>query len=196
MTRRRASTSTTPSSCCRCPASWASTRPTARRSPPQNGRYGPYLQKVGADGKKDSRSLTNEEQLLTVTLDDARGALRPAQAAAGPGGQAAAARARRGPGQRQADGDQGRPVRPLRHRRRDQRVAAQVRRRRDHHRRAGRRSCWPTGASAARPRRRRQEGTRRRHAKKAAKKARRPQEGAGQEVAAKKAAGRRRPAGP
>ncbi|MFN8038806.1 MAG: type I DNA topoisomerase [Acidimicrobiales bacterium] len=37
-----------------------------------NGRYGPYIQKVGADGKKDSRSLQNEEQLLTVTLDQAR----------------------------------------------------------------------------------------------------------------------------
>ena len=37
----------------------------------QNGRYGPYIQKVGADGKKDSRSLQNEEQLLTVTLDEA-----------------------------------------------------------------------------------------------------------------------------
>ena len=37
----------------------------------QNGRYGPYVQKVGADGKKDSRSLQNEEQLLTVTLDEA-----------------------------------------------------------------------------------------------------------------------------
>ncbi|HVN50719.1 MAG TPA: type I DNA topoisomerase [Acidimicrobiales bacterium] len=36
-----------------------------------NGKYGPYLQKVTPDGKKDSRSLTNEEQLLTVTLDEA-----------------------------------------------------------------------------------------------------------------------------
>ena len=35
-----------------------------------NGRYGPYVQKVDGEGKKDSRSLTNEEQLLTVTLDD------------------------------------------------------------------------------------------------------------------------------
>ncbi len=43
------------------------------------------------------------------------------------GGRAAAARARRGPGDRQADGDQGRPVRPLRHRRGDQRLAAQGR---------------------------------------------------------------------
>ncbi len=37
----------------------------------QNGKYGPYLQKIGADGKKDSRSITSEEQLLTITLDDA-----------------------------------------------------------------------------------------------------------------------------
>jgi DNA topoisomerase I len=37
----------------------------------QNGKFGPYLQKVLADGKKDSRSLTNEEQLFTVSLDEA-----------------------------------------------------------------------------------------------------------------------------
>jgi DNA topoisomerase-1 len=37
----------------------------------QNGKFGPYLQKVLPDGKKDSRSLTNEEQLLTVTLAEA-----------------------------------------------------------------------------------------------------------------------------
>ncbi len=50
----------------------------------QNGRYGPYLKKG-----KESRSLDNEEQLLTVTLDEClallaqakrrgRGAARPA----------------------------------------------------------------------------------------------------------------------
>ena len=33
----------------------------------QNGRYGPYISKGG----KDSRSLADEEQLFTVTLDDA-----------------------------------------------------------------------------------------------------------------------------
>ena len=33
----------------------------------QNGRYGPYISKGG----KDSRSLTDEEQLFTVTLDEA-----------------------------------------------------------------------------------------------------------------------------
>jgi DNA topoisomerase-1 len=38
----------------------------------QNGRYGPYVQKDLPDGKKDSRSLETEEQLLTVTLDEAR----------------------------------------------------------------------------------------------------------------------------
>ncbi len=37
----------------------------------QNGRYGPYIQKDLPDGKKDSRSLTNEEQLLTVELPEA-----------------------------------------------------------------------------------------------------------------------------
>jgi DNA topoisomerase-1 len=37
----------------------------------QNGKFGPYIQKLTADGKKDSRSLNNEEQLLTVTLDEA-----------------------------------------------------------------------------------------------------------------------------
>ncbi len=35
-----------------------------------NGRYGPYIQRV-VEGKKDSRSLDAEEQLFTVTVDDA-----------------------------------------------------------------------------------------------------------------------------
>jgi DNA topoisomerase I len=37
----------------------------------QNGRYGPYIQKDLADGKKDSRSLTEEQQLLSIGLDEA-----------------------------------------------------------------------------------------------------------------------------
>ncbi len=37
----------------------------------QNGRYGPYISKALADGKTDSRSLANEEQLLTVGVDEA-----------------------------------------------------------------------------------------------------------------------------
>ncbi|MFZ4585175.1 MAG: type I DNA topoisomerase [Acidimicrobiia bacterium] len=35
-----------------------------------NGRYGPYIQRE-FEGKKDSRSLDSEEQLFTVTVDDA-----------------------------------------------------------------------------------------------------------------------------
>jgi DNA topoisomerase-1 len=37
-----------------------------RRSPRRTGRYGPYLKKG-----TDSRSLTSEDQLFTVTLDEA-----------------------------------------------------------------------------------------------------------------------------
>jgi len=38
----------------------------------QNGKFGPYIQKLTPDGKKDSRSLSAEEQLLTVSLADAQ----------------------------------------------------------------------------------------------------------------------------
>ena len=41
----------------------------------QNGRYGPYLKKG-----TDSRSLETEDQLFTVTLDEALAHVRPAQA--------------------------------------------------------------------------------------------------------------------
>ncbi|MEZ5208678.1 MAG: type I DNA topoisomerase [Acidimicrobiales bacterium] len=36
-----------------------------------NGKFGPYIQKELPDGKKDSRSLENEEQLLTISLQQA-----------------------------------------------------------------------------------------------------------------------------
>jgi len=36
-----------------------------------NGRYGPYLQKIG-EGTKDTRSLESEDQLFTVTLAEAQ----------------------------------------------------------------------------------------------------------------------------
>ena len=114
-------------------------------------------------------------------LDRRAGDLRPAQAAPGPGGQAAAAPARRRPGQRQADGDQGRPLRALRHRRRDQRLAAQGRRRRDHHRRAGVRAAGrPARARSgrrrrpARPRRSRPRRRRRRPPRRPRPRRRRP----------------------
>lgn len=37
-----------------------------------NGRYGPYLTKTGADGKADTRSLASEDEIFTVTLDQAK----------------------------------------------------------------------------------------------------------------------------
>ena len=80
-----------------------------------------------------------------------QGAVRPAQGARPrrPPGGPAAARAGRGPGHRQADGDQGRPVRPVRHRRRDQRLAAQGRRRRLDQRPARRRAARRPARRAA-----------------------------------------------
>ena len=37
-----------------------------------NGRYGPYLTKTGADGKPDTRSLASEDEIFTVDLDKAK----------------------------------------------------------------------------------------------------------------------------
>ena len=37
-----------------------------------NGRYGPYLTKTGADGKSDTRSLASEDEIFTVELDKAK----------------------------------------------------------------------------------------------------------------------------
>ena len=91
-----------------------------------NGRYGPYVQKG-----KDYRNLDNEEQLLTITLDEALRDLRPAEGVPPRrpehGRQGPAARVRHRPGERAAGRRQGRPVRRLRHRRRDQRVDRQGR---------------------------------------------------------------------
>ena len=60
----------------------------------QNGRYGPYV-KQGTD----SRSLDTEDQLFTVTLDEALALFAAAEDARPPAAAAAAAaRARRRPG--------------------------------------------------------------------------------------------------
>ena len=100
-----------------------------------NGKFGPYLKKG-----TDSRSLLTEDQLLTVGGGRGPGPLRPAQDP-GPQRQGPAprdgARPRHGP----AHGGQGRPLRPLRDRRHDQRVAPTGRRRRGPHRRARRRAA-------------------------------------------------------
>ena len=78
----------------------------------QNGRYGPYLKRG-----TDSRSLTTEEQMFDITLDEAL-KIYPAETSCGTACfGTAAARAGHRPGDRQADGDQGRPVRAVRHRR-------------------------------------------------------------------------------
>jgi DNA topoisomerase-1 len=37
-----------------------------------NGRYGPYLTKTGADGKSETRSLGSEDELFTVDIDKAK----------------------------------------------------------------------------------------------------------------------------
>lgn len=37
-----------------------------------NGRYGPYITKTSPDGSTDSRSLANEDEIFTVTLDQAK----------------------------------------------------------------------------------------------------------------------------
>ncbi len=37
-----------------------------------NGRYGPYLTRTDAEGKKDTRSLPDEEQIFTISLDGAK----------------------------------------------------------------------------------------------------------------------------
>ena len=118
----------------------------------RNGRYGPYIQK-----EKESRSLESEEQLFTIDMPGALAAPRAAQAAArtAVGGDEAAPRARHRPGRRQGDRAQGGPLRPLRHRRRDEREPAQGRRPGDGHarprRRAARRAPREGAGEARRP---------------------------------------------
>ena len=81
----------------------------------QNGRYGPYLKKG-----TDTRSLETEEQIFSIDLP---GALEVfAQPKYGARASVERAQGVRGrPGQRQADPGARRPLRPVRHRRRDER---------------------------------------------------------------------------
>ena len=98
----------------------------------RNGRFGPYIQKG-----KETRSLEREEQLFEVTLEEALALLaKPKQ-----GGRRGAAKAPlrelgEDPLSGKGDRGQGRPLRPLRHRRRDERQPARRRLGRVGHRRA------------------------------------------------------------
>ena len=78
----------------------------------QNGRYGPYLKKG-----TDSRTLPNEDAMFTVTLDEALAIYAQPKRGRGASGDRPAARARRGPGEQEADRGQGRSLRRLRDRR-------------------------------------------------------------------------------
>jgi DNA topoisomerase-1 len=144
----------------------------------QNGRYGPYISRL-----KESRSLESEEALFEIDLEQALALLATPKTY----GRKAAAPSRRSrssarPGQRRADGRQGGPLRAVRHRRRDQRLAAQGRR----HRVADRRARCRAAGRAARPR----SGAEEDPAKKAPP--RRPgQEGAARKAPAKKAAAKK-----
>ena len=114
----------------------------------QNGRYGPYLKKG-----TDSRSLAAEDQLLTITLDEALAIYaQPKQR-----GRAAATAPLKelgdDPVSRQPIVVQVGPLRRLRHRRRVQRHAAQGRHRRGRSPWNGPPSCWPSAGPRARRRR-------------------------------------------
>ena len=77
--RSTRSRSRTRCGCCRCPASSGVDPADGDEITAQNGRYGPYIKKG-----TDSRSLESEEQLFTITLDEALELLAAAQASAGP----------------------------------------------------------------------------------------------------------------
>ena len=82
----------------------------------QSGRYGPYVKK-----DTESRSLEAEEQLFTITLDDALALLAQPKQRRGRNRRSRRCGDRPRPRERQAGGAEGGAVRPLRHRRRDER---------------------------------------------------------------------------
>ena len=114
----------------------APTPTPARRSWPTTAAFGPYLKRG-----TDTRSLASEDQLFTVTLDEALALFAQPKQRPGPGGGAAAARAGRRPGDQPAGGGQGGPLRALRDRRRHQRLACARATRRVHRHRARRRAA-------------------------------------------------------
>jgi DNA topoisomerase I len=123
----RPSRSPTRRNCCRCRASSANT-PNGESIIAQNGRYGPYL-----TWGKETRSLEDEEQIFTIDLAGGAGVARPTQAARASRGGRTAEGTRRGPGHQTQRRRAHRSLRPVRHRRRDQRHPATGRHARDHH---------------------------------------------------------------
>ena len=103
----------------------------------RNGRYGPYVQKG-----KESRSLETEEQLFSISLEDALALLAQPRERRG-GRQAATPLKEVGadPVTRQVDSRQVRPLRPVRDRRRDEREPPQRRRSRGADARPGARAA-------------------------------------------------------
>ena len=112
----------------------------------QNGRYGPYVKKG-----TDSRSLESEDQLFTLSLAEAKEMFAQPKTR-GRGRTAAPPLRELGEDpDRPPHRDQGRPVRPLRHRRRDQRLTPQGRRAWSPSPCSARWNCSPSAAPPARP---------------------------------------------
>ena len=119
----------------------------------QNGRYGPYLKKG-----TDSRTIASEEQLLSITLDEALAIYaQPKQRGRG-AATAPLKELGNDPVSGAAGRGEGRPLRRVRHRRRVQRHPPQGRHRRGDHARtrrraAGRAACQGPRDEEDRPRR-------------------------------------------
>ena len=109
-----------------------------------NGRYGPFIKKGS-----ESRSLDTEEQLFTLTVEEALALLAQPKQRQASSGRSAAPGARRRSVVREADRRQGRPFRSLRHRRRDEREPAHGRQRRSAHARASGRVARRTALARA-----------------------------------------------
>ena len=114
-----------------------------------NGRYGPYVQK-----NRDFRSLDNEDQLFSVTLDEALAIFaQPKTYRRGNQNLAAKGPLREfgtDPASERPVVAKRRPVRPLRHRRRDERLARPWRPSRGHDSGTGLRVAGGTARSARR----------------------------------------------
>ena len=127
------------------------------------GRFGPYLKR--ADG--ETRSLTAEEQLFTITLAEAEALYAQPKQRRGRQQKPPIAELGDEPRQRRGRARARRPVRPVRHRRhRERDRAARTRSRRAHARRSGRPVARPGRGRPAKA----QEGAKK-TAKKATKKA-------------------------